>query len=45
MIKMTKENCLQALYGGLLLGGGGGGSLKMGLEAMEEAFRHTDALT
>lgn len=45
MIKLTKEECLQALYGGLLLGGGGGGSLKLGMDALEEAFRHTDALT
>lgn len=44
MIELTKEQCLQALYGGLLLGGGGGGSLKLGLEALEESFRHTDAL-
>ena len=45
MMKMTKENCMQALYGGLFLGGGGGGSLQMGIDAMEEAFRHTDAIT
>ncbi|WMJ84680.1 S-methyl thiohydantoin desulfurase domain-containing protein [Oscillospiraceae bacterium LTW-04] len=45
MIKLTKEQCLQALYGGLLLGGGGGGSLNLGVEALEEAFRHTDTLT
>lgn len=45
MIKLTKDDCIQALYGGLLLGGGGGGSMKMGLDAVEEAFRHTDAIT
>ncbi|MCC8025168.1 MAG: DUF917 family protein [Clostridium sp.] len=45
MIKLTKELCLQALYGGLLLGGGGGGSIQMGLDAVEEAFRHTGELT
>ncbi|MFV0497447.1 MAG: DUF917 family protein [Candidatus Fimivivens sp.] len=45
MIKLTKEQCLQALYGGLLLGGGGGGGLKSGTDALEEAFRYTDTLT
>ena len=45
MIKLTKDDCIQALYGGLLLGGGGCGSMKMGLDAVEEAFRHTDAIT
>lgn len=44
MMELTKELCLQALYGGLLLGGGGGGSLRLGLEALEEAFRHTEKL-
>lgn len=44
MMELTKELCLQALYGGLLLGGGGGGSLQLGLEALEEAFRHTRTL-
>lgn len=44
MIELTKEQCLHALYGGLLLGGGGGGSLKLGMAALEEAFRHTDTL-
>ncbi len=44
MIELTKEQCLQALYGGLLLGGGGGGSLTLGLKALEESFRHTDTL-
>lgn len=44
MIKLTKDLCLQALYGGLLLGGGGGGNLQLGLDALEEAFRHTDEL-
>lgn len=45
MIKLTKEDCIQALYGGLLLGGGGGGSIQMGFDAVEEAFRHTDAIS
>lgn len=45
MIELTKELCRQALYGGLLLGGGGGGSFQLGLDALEEAFRHTDHLT
>jgi uncharacterized protein len=44
MIKLSKEQCLQMLYGGLLLGGGGGGSLKLGIEALDESFRHTDFL-
>ena len=44
MIELTKEQCLEALYGGLLLGGGGGGSLKLGLEALNEAFHHADTL-
>lgn len=44
MIKLTKDLCLQSLYGGLLLGGGGGGNLQLGLDALEEAFRHTDEL-
>lgn len=44
MIEMTKGLCTQALYGGLLLGGGGGGSIRLGLDAREEAFRHTDRL-
>ena len=35
MIKLTKDDCIQALYGGLLLGGGGGGSMKMGLDAVQ----------
>ena len=40
MIKLTKDDCIQALYGGLLLGGGGGGSMKMGLDAVEEGCHH-----
>ena len=45
MIKLTKELCELALMGGLPLGGGGGGLLSAGREALEETFRHTDALT
>ncbi|WP_326974818.1 S-methyl thiohydantoin desulfurase domain-containing protein [Caproicibacter sp. BJN0012] len=44
MTELTKELCLQALYGGLLLGGGGGGSIRLGLDALEETFHHTDRL-
>lgn len=45
MMKLTKGLCELALMGGLPLGGGGGGLLSAGREALEETFRHTDALT
>lgn len=45
MLKMTKEICMKALYGGLFLGGGGGGALEDGIKALEEAMKYTDAIT
>lgn len=45
MLRMTKEVCVQALYGGLFLGGGGGGPLDEGIRALEEAMRYTNAIT
>lgn len=45
MQKLTREDCRQALLGGLLLGGGGGGLLSEGLAALEETFTYTDAIT
>lgn len=44
MLKMTKEICMKALYGGLFLGGGGGGALADGMKALEEAMKYTDAI-
>lgn len=44
MVQLTKQQCLQALYGGLLLGGGGGGTLTKGKESLEEAFRYADSI-
>ena len=44
MTKMTKENCLQALYGGLLLGGGGGGRPQMAQGAGKDASKADEIL-
>ncbi len=41
-MRISRENGIYAVYGGLFLGGGGGGSLKDGLHSLEEALKHTD---
>ena len=45
MLKMTKEICTQALYGGAVLGGGGGGHLPDGLATLDEAMKYSDTIT
>lgn len=44
MLRMTKDVCMKALYGGLLLGGGGGGALADGIRTLEAALMYTDAI-
>jgi DUF917 family protein len=44
VIHLTKEQCRQAMLGGLLLGGGGGGTLAMGERTLDEAFRYADSI-
>lgn len=45
MVRMTRDICVKAIYGGLFLGGGGGGQLCDGQAILEELFSCTDSIT
>ncbi|MEL7650155.1 MAG: DUF917 family protein [Sedimentibacter sp.] len=43
-MKISRDNGIYAVYGGLFLGGGGGGSLQEGIDALEEALKHSESI-
>lgn len=45
MMKISRENGIQAIYGGLFLGGGGGGSIKDGISLLDVALNNSDYIT
>lgn len=44
-MKISRDNGIYALYGGLFLGGGGGGSLQEGINALEEALKYGEFIS